>query len=238
MTSPSNNTKWVWPLALAAVFAVCYWSVISNGTSESAYKAKLFEKFETATFEEVLNDTALHGFAIAEGKAAFKENCATCHGTDGKGAEGYPKLNDGDWIWGGAPEDIYKTLKLGIRDQHASPRNTLMPPFEDALESDEIGKIADYVLALPKSVDVMHPGYTLFQTNCAACHGSDGAGNRDLGTPHLADGIWLKGTGDRASIVNQIKNPQHDMMPAWEDILDEETLRQLTLYVHSLGGGE
>jgi mono/diheme cytochrome c family protein len=27
-------------------------------------------------------------------------------------------------------------------------------------------------------------------------------------------------------------------MPAWVDRLDEDTLRQLALYVHSLGGGE
>ena len=34
--------------------------------------------------------------------SAFKDNCATCHGTwRCRFAKGYPNLNDDDWLWGG-----------------------------------------------------------------------------------------------------------------------------------------
>ena len=235
---PIYSTKRSTIIIGLTMLVALYVIFIPYGDQNRSSDAELQPKFQQSSFDQILEDKALHEFAVRHGGIAFKEHCAICHGDDGKGAEGYPKLNDGDWLWGGLPEDIYKTLKLGIRDMHASPRNTLMPPFEDALEPEEIDKIAEYVLALPKGVEVKHPGYSLYQKNCAACHGSDGAGDRDLGTPHLADNIWLKGTGTKEEIINQIEYSHHDLMPAWEEILDEESLRQLTIYVHSLGGGE
>jgi cytochrome c oxidase cbb3-type subunit 3 len=32
--------------------------------------------------------------------------------------------------------------------------------------------------------------------------------------------------------------PRHGVMPAWNTRLDEVTIKQLAIYVHSLGGGE
>ncbi|HLJ05491.1 MAG TPA: cytochrome C oxidase Cbb3, partial [Acetobacteraceae bacterium] len=39
-------------------------------------------------------------------------------------------------------------------------------------------------------------------------------------------------------IVRQITNPRMGVMPAWHTRLDEAMIKSLTLYVHSLGGGE
>ena len=74
--------------------------------------------------------------------------------------------------------------------------------------------------------------------NCTACHGYDGRGQQEIGASNLADAIWLKSDGSPQAILSQVKNPQHGMMPAWVDRLDEDTIRALTVYVHSLGGGE
>ena len=38
----------------------------------------------------------------------------------------------------------------------------------------------------------------VFADNCAACHGDDGKGNRELGAPNLTDAIWLYGRTRRA----------------------------------------
>ena len=35
------------------------------------------------------------------GRNLFANNCAACHGSDGRGAPGFPNLTDGDWLWGG-----------------------------------------------------------------------------------------------------------------------------------------
>ena len=42
--------------------------------------------------------------ALRVGRNLFANNCAICHGSDARGAPGFPNLTDSDWLWGGAPE--------------------------------------------------------------------------------------------------------------------------------------
>ncbi|MCK5276410.1 MAG: cytochrome C oxidase Cbb3, partial [Alphaproteobacteria bacterium] len=62
-------------------------------------------------------------------------------------------------------------------------------------------------------------------------------GNAELGAPRLSDAIWLYG-GDKATILETITNSRGGVMPAWGTRLDEVTVKQLAIYVHSLGGGQ
>ena len=84
---------------------------------------------KTASLQEIKADKDLYEFAKAGGAATFKQNCTTCHGSDAAGSKGYPNLNDDDWLWGGKLEDIYKTIKVGIRSEHKDARGTQMPSF-------------------------------------------------------------------------------------------------------------
>lgn len=203
-----------------------------------ARKAKYLAKFQNSSFDNIANDPELYAFAIAGGKAAFKDNCATCHGTGGAGAKGYPNLNDDDWLWGGTVAQIYQTIKYGIRSTHAETRISEMPAFGAMLKSEYIDAIAEYVVSLSSKVDSSENGAKLFAENCASCHGADGHGNREFGAPNLADSIWFYSDGEKSGIISQIKSPKHGVMPTWAGRLDEDTIRQLAIYVHSLGGGE
>jgi cytochrome c oxidase cbb3-type subunit 3 len=165
-----------------------------------------------------------------------------CHGSGAAGSKGYPNLNDDDWLWGGSLEQIHQTLENGIRfTVNPDTRDSQMPIFsEGILESAAIGQVTEYVLEISgqdHDAALAEKGKTVFAENCASCHGAAGEGNRDLGAPRLSDPIWLNGQ-DRNSIAGQISNPRHGVMPAWKGRLDENTLKQLTIYVHSLGGGE
>jgi len=80
-------------------------------------------------------------------------------------------------------------------------------------------------------------GAPLFAENCVACHGENGKGNQALGAPNLTDAIWLYG-GDKATIMQTVSKGRSGVMPAWGDRLGEGTIKSLTLYVHSLGGGQ
>ena len=100
--------------------------------------------------------------------------------------------------------------------------------------------MAAYVVSLsgtPRDPSMVEPGQQLYADNCASCHGESGEGVRDLGAPNLADAIWLKVQGE-AEIAQQIQAPRHGVMPAWNARLSNETVKQLAVYVHSLGGGE
>ncbi len=58
----------------------------------------------------------------------------------------------------------------------------------------------------------------------------------ELGAPNLTDQISLYGT-DEASLIETITNGRAGVMPAWTSRLDPTTIKALTVYVHSLGGG-
>ena len=203
-------------------------------------------RFDDASLEDIVKDPELQAFARAGGAVAFRNYCAACHGSGGAGGPGYPNLNDDSWIWGGKLDQIYATIAHSIR-AHDDPetRQSEMMAFgkDGLLSAQDIGTVADYVLSLSGKNETPLPdaaktkGAEIFAANCAACHGEAGQGNIDLGAPALNDALWLY-ADTREAIVAQINKPKHGVMPAWGKRLDERTLKQLTIYVHTLGGGQ
>lgn len=234
-----------WPLITDATQGVLGWSSRANVAAElaSAKEAQsgFVNRIADASLQEIMADPQLMQFAVAGGASAFKVNCAQCHGSGAAGFPGFPNLNDDDWIWGGTVDDIYHTIAHGIR--HPGDDDTRisdMPAYGDILQPEEIRQVAAYVVSLtgtPADASMVEPGAQVFADNCAACHGDDARGNREMGAPDLADAIWLKGEGE-AAIAAQIRAPKHGVMPAWLPRLGEPTVKQLAVFVHSLGGGE
>ena len=209
-----------------------------------AQRGPMVSKLAQASLEEIAADPLLSEFARAQGRAAFVENCAPCHGAGGGGGRAYPNLDDDDWIWGGKLEDIEQTIRHGIRsDDTDGRRGATMPAFgrDNILKRADIETVADYVRSLsglpvePKAN--IAAGKKIFADNCAVCHGEDGKGKREVGAPNLTDPIWLYGS-DKAAIVEGIWNGRGGVMPAWAGRLDDVTIKALAVYVHSFGGGE
>lgn len=269
---------WVWVWLITIVWSIWYfvvypaWPVPGGATAGTSgytqYKeleesqAEIFtrqdaylQRFEKASFEEIMQDEELYRFALAGGKAAFKDNCATCHGTGAEGGKGYPNLNDDDWVWGGKISDIHQTLRYGIRADNLDTRISQMPAFgkDKLLNSADINAVVDYVLSLSGQnkaqahhdtgagghdpVAALEHGGKIFQQQCASCHGADAKGLHEFGAPDLTDAIWLYG-GDRKTVFETVYYARAGMMPAWEGRLDANTIRQLAVYIHELGGGE
>ena len=210
---------------------------------EAAREAQsaLRDRIAATPTAEIARDPVLLEFALAGGRSAFGVNCAPCHGTGAAGSVGYPNLNDDIWLWGGRPDDILQTIRVGIRSTHPDTRTGDMPAFlrDGVLNRDQVQDVTEYVLSLTgRATDAAAAGRgkTVFADQCASCHGDDGRGKTEFGAPSLASGVWLFG-GDRAAIVQSIALGRRGVMPAWEGRLDAATMKQLTVYVHSLGGG-
>ncbi len=198
------------------------------------------DQFEQKSVEEIAEDPELLQFAMAGGRTVFADNCAPCHGSGGAGAPGYPVLADDDWIWPGTLDAIQTTVLHGIRnDADEDARVSEMPAFgaDELLEPDEIAAVTDHVMSLSGRGEANADGAVLFEENCASCHGEDGAGMADLGAPNLTNQIWLY-CGTRDAIVAQIKRPKHGVMPPWSGRLSDAEIKQVTIYVHALGGGQ
>jgi len=257
---------WLWTFYLCIVWAVGYWVVypawplLTNSTqgitgwhARSAIVADIDElkllrgpmmdKLTSASLQEIAGDQQLLEFARALGKPAFADNCAPCHGAGGGGGKGYPDLNDDDWLWGGKLADIENTIRHGARGGDDDGHQGRMPAFgrDGLLKANEISAVADYVrslsgLATEPGVDLAL-GKKTFADNCTLCHGPEGKGNREVGAPNLTDKLWFYGS-DKKIIMEGLQNGRGGVMPAWGGRLSEPTIKALTVYVHSLGGGE
>lgn len=200
-------------------------------------------KLLTASLEEIETDRDLQQFALAMGESAFGDNCATCHGAGGRGAKGYPSLADDVWLWDGTLDGIELTLRHGIRQvNNDETRFSRMPSFgrDKLLTSAQIDDLTEYVLNFSGQSDdeeAWARATPIFEMQCASCHGIKGTGDRQQGAPNLTDAEWLFG-GSRRDVYNTIYNARNSHMPAWEGRLSDAEIKALSVYVHSLGGGE
>ncbi len=236
---------WVWMFILTTLFSVVYlvlypglgdkpgtlnWTSTGEHQADvdklKAETAPLYAKFAAMPVAEIAKDPQ----AMDIGERLFMNNCAQCHGSDARGSKGFPNLADGDWLWGGAHEQILETVTKG--------RIGTMPPMAAAVGTpDDVRNVAHYVLSLsngPHDSVRAALGKSKF-TACAACHGSNGKGNPLLGAPNLTDDIWLHGWGEEA-IVSMVNNGKTNQMPAQEGKFSAEQIRVLSSYVWSLNG--
>ncbi|MEM1146864.1 MAG: cytochrome-c oxidase, cbb3-type subunit III [Pseudomonadota bacterium] len=196
-----------------------------------------------ASLEEIETDRGLQQFALAMGESLFGDNCATCHGAGGRGAVGYPMLADDVWLWDGTLDGIEYTLRHGIRHPgDAQTRFSLMPAFgrDGLLSTDQIDGLTHYVLRASgqdHDAALADSAAPLFQQQCSVCHGPNAQGDRIQGAPNLTDREWLYGSTEDA-IYATIYNARNSHMPAWQDRLDDASIKALAVYVHTLGGGE
>ncbi len=187
----------------------------------------LYAKFASMPVEQVAQDPQ----ALKMGGRLFASNCSVCHGSDAKGAYGFPNLTDKDWLWGGAPETIKTTIMGG--------RQAAMPAWRDVIGEDGIRNVSGYVRTLagrdiPEGISAdIEQGQKIFAANCVACHGPEGKGTEAMGAPNLTDNVWLYGSSF-GQIQQTLRYGRNGRMPAQEHILGNDKVHLLAAYVYSL----
>lgn len=234
-----------WPMISGATQGVMGWSTRANVAADIAAhednNAELVTQLVAADVATLPETPDLNRYAIARGGAVFRANCSQCHGSGAAGAKGYPNLLDDDWLWGGDVDAIMTTVRHGIRNTlDDDARYSEMPAFGEILEPAEIDAVVEHVVSLSNTefdAALAAQGAVVFADNCASCHGDAGLGMREMGAPNLADAIWLYG-GDRETLHKTVEFSRFGVMPPWGPRLKEADIRAVSVYVHSLGGGE
>lgn len=234
---------WVWLFVVTLVFSVVYliaypgmgnlpgllgWSSAGQLEAEDARAQAKYGPIFAAYFAKPVPELLGDQRAVGMGARLFAQSCATCHGSDAQGGKGYPNLTDGDWLYGGSPDTIKLTITNG--------RMGNMPPMGAILGEQGVREMAQHVLSLSgrdHDAEMAAVAAPKFQQLCAVCHGADGTGNQAVGAPNLTDEIWLH-RGRLEDIEGQITNGRINQMPAHKDLLSEERIHLLALYVFSL----
>lgn len=234
---------WLWLFYITLVFGVIYlvlypglgtfagvldWSQDGQYDKEvdkaNAKYGPLFAKYATLDIPDVASQPE----ALQMGERMFLNYCSQCHGSDARGAKGFPNLADGDWLYGGSPDAIQHSILNG--------RSGVMPALGAALGEEGTDEVVEYVLSLSgRSEDSAkaEKGKARFQIMCVACHGPDGKGNQALGAPNLTDNTWLYG-GSRGAITKTINQGRNGVMPAHKDFLGADKAHLVAAYVWSL----
>ncbi|MCP5471860.1 MAG: cytochrome-c oxidase, cbb3-type subunit III [Sinobacteraceae bacterium] len=236
---------WLWLFILSVIFSLVYLVLYPGmGNARGTLGWTQQAQFEAMQAEQERKSQAMLAQfadrspveltrdpqALAVGRNLFANNCAACHGSDGRGAIGFPNLTDNDWLWGGEPDMIEASIRDG--------RQGVMAPWIDLLGPKGVDDVSAYVLSLSGRKAVSgNPatGKAQFETICVVCHGVDGTGNPALGAPNLADNIWVYG-GSQLRVNESIAKGRMGVMPEHGERLGEVRVKLLTAYVISMGG--
>ena len=185
----------------------------------------LFKKYAAEDIQQLAKNEE----AMRTGERLYANYCAVCHGSDARGAPGFPNLRDGEWLYGGQPEQIKTSILDG--------RVGAMPGWEAALGGEKgVFEVTEYVLSLSgrtHNAQAAAEGQTKFQQLCVGCHGAEGKGNQALGAPDLTNRTWTYG-GSQKTVMESIAKGRQGRMPPHRDFLGEDKVHLLAAYVYSL----
>jgi cytochrome c oxidase cbb3-type subunit 3 len=219
-------------------------SIVANTLQAAALDRATWEKrIADEDFAQIQSDPQLMAVVRQTGHTLFGDNCAACHGREAQGGKGFPSLTTDSWLWGGMPDKIAETIRVGINSTHPESRVSQMLAFgrDGMLPRSDIESVVAYLRSLspPHSgeagvtMEQRAAGQAVFAKNCASCHGEQAMGNPDLGAPNLTDQFWIYG-GDATAVFTTVWGGRQGHMPTWEARFSPVERKILALYLVDL----
>jgi mono/diheme cytochrome c family protein len=164
------KSRFVIIFILSAVFlSACNFSLASDITPPPNYKSPTPAPTLGALFP-------VEAPSLQNGSAIYAEKCAPCHGDEGRGdgaqglqlsvkvpAFGLPSVGRA-----AIPSNYFTIVSQGKIEN-------FMPPFSGSLNDQQRWDVVAYALSLHTSAEELARGKTLYETNCAECHGEEGS---------------------------------------------------------------
>jgi cytochrome c oxidase cbb3-type subunit 3 len=234
---------WLYMFYFTIIFGLVYfalfpglgsWKGLLNWTELSQYEEEMaaadakygpiFAQYAEKDFPALMNEPE----ALKMGQRIYLNYCAQCHGSDARGAPGFPNLADAEWLYGGNADQIKMSVMNG--------RRGAMPGWQAVLQDDGVDAVANYVVSLSDrdhDKALAAKGKEKYDMLCIACHGAEGTGNVALGAPDLTNETWLYG-GSMGAIKKSIAMGRNGHMPAHKDFLGEDKVHLVSAYIFSL----
>lgn len=190
----------------------------------------------TPVMMEAPSGTLAQAQQLASGREVFRNACAVCHGPDGEGVPRLGKpLRNSAFVQGTDDAAMFELIVAGRKvDDPLNTTGALMPPRGAVgLNDDQIHDVITHLHRMQDpnapvvAVDAWdlageeggaqvalqldtHPGYQLYISSCAACHGEGAEGVEGIGLPLTTSGFVRAETDD--DLVKFIKMGR----PIWD----------------------
>ena len=184
-----------------------------------------------------------------DGAVIFQTVCTQCHGAKGEGNEQIKSPSIAS-----LPHWYFKTQIQNFREgrRGTDPTDTpgvLMAAISKSLHPEQLDALAAHIEAMPMvapkptaiqaSADLDN-GRMLFQERCMECHRYNASGELTFGSPplvgrqdwYLAEQIRKFKSGKRGAAKHDVNGAK--MVLSSQFIHDDETLRDVVAYIHSL----
>ncbi len=159
----------------------------------------------------------------ADGEAVYSQNCASCHGPDGKGViPNTPDFTSPDFWRNAVPAQLYLSITNG---------KGAMPAWGSILDEQQRWNVLFYEMDKEVTPEVLDEGKEIFAARCAACHGEDGKGVVQ-NTPDFTSPEYMA----RISMAAQFEvvTNGRGAMPPWGNQLTEDERWAVLTYIRTL----
>lgn len=164
--------------------------------------------------------------SVESGRAIFSQNCAGCHGAkgDGSGISGAYNFTDNARMINRSSTEFFASITNGRP-------NTAMPAFGNRLSEAQRWDVIAYIWTFWADSDSSGRGKSIYETNCATCHGIKGDGASIGGAFNFTD-LRSMVNEHPAMFFEGVTNGVPDtLMPAWKDRLSENARWDAVRYV-------
>ena len=143
-----------WPLGLTytkGLLGIDQRTTVMESLQQAALQREPWtRRIGTESYQAIQADPSLMTIVRQTGRTLFGDNCAACHGFNAKGGKGFPDLTTASWLWGGDPETIAETIRVGINSSHPKSRIGQMLAFgrDKMLPPADVDNVVGYVQSL------------------------------------------------------------------------------------------
>lgn len=146
-----NDDDWLWGGSIADIHKTISFGIRSDQKDARASQMPRYgldklltdsQIIDAAEFVLSLTGRSTDTAAAARGRTVYADQCASCHGADGKGNQdqGAPNLADEIWLYGGSRQAVVESIRTG--------RGGMMPAWAGRLDPVTIKALAVYVHSL------------------------------------------------------------------------------------------
>ena len=146
-----NDDDWLWGGSIADIHKTISFGIRSDQKDARASQMPRYgldklltdsQIIDAAEFVLSLTGRSTDTAAVARGRTVYADQCASCHGADGKGNQdqGAPNLADEIWLYGGSRQAVVESIRTG--------RGGMMPAWAGRLDPVTIKALAVYVHSL------------------------------------------------------------------------------------------